>query len=534
LINAMADAGCIRCHGQGNRIAYFENDWINLQRPEMSRILRAPLPVGEDGYGLGLCRDRQVDPARQRIRLLVNGYAHAVQPPEAFPQRSRPILETGGDPAVSFTSTDNPHYRQILAILRSGREQALAAPRVDMPDAEVLVGQCRQFVPLEPPQRAPEVTAIVDPDGVVNLVWRLGPEMLGLEAELHRSEQADFTPDDETLLAHTQLASFADRTAEQGQQHYALLVRSPEGYSAPSRVTVDVPPAKAPQPPTQLEALPASGAARFRWQGPIASLRGYHVYRWGPNADTPVRISEEPVRSNRFVDTAVETDQTYRYHVCSVSRRGVESAPTPPLEITPTLIEEPVFVAEFEGQPRGRILGKAQPLAGKKHGKANAADGILDLRQGGHVMFPHLSEFELNQPFSVECWVWFDQPGQIPVVVGCGYWNRAGWFLQSIGGRWRWHVGGFDCDGGHPQTARWMHLVATYDGETARVYEAGKLVAEKAGTATSEVWPGGLHLGQYSQPHAQFQVHGRLAGLKIYHRVIDSDEAAERAQTPPD
>jgi hypothetical protein len=500
----------------------------------MSRILRAPLPAGGDGYGLGVCRDRQVDPARQRIRLLVSGYAHAVQPPEAFPQRERPVVDTSGEPVVSFSSTDAPHYQQMLAILRSGREQALTAPRVDMPDAEVLVGQCRQFVPLEPPQCAPDLKAVADPDGVVHLAWQLGPEILGLEAELHRANQAGFTPSDETMLSRTQLASFADTTAVEGQQHYALLVRSPEGYSAPSHATVEVPPAIAPQPPTQLESLPASGAARFRWQGPIASLRGYHVYRQGPDANNFVRLTDEPARSNRYVDTAVQTDTTYAYHVSAVSRRGVESVPTPPIKITPTLIQNPVFVVEFAGQPRGRIHGNDQVLAGKKHGKAKCADGILDLRQGGHVLFPHLSEFELNQPFSIECWVWFDQPGQIPVVVGCGYWNRAGWFLQSIGGRWRWHVGGFDCDGGQPKLSRWMHVVATYDGETARLYEDGKLVAEKTGAATSEVWPGGLHIGQYSQPHAQFQVLGRLSGLNIYHRVIDAEEASERAQTPPE
>ena len=39
----MRAAGCLECHGQKGKVTYFENDWVNLQRPELSRILRAPL-----------------------------------------------------------------------------------------------------------------------------------------------------------------------------------------------------------------------------------------------------------------------------------------------------------------------------------------------------------------------------------------------------------------------------------------------------------------------------------------------------------
>ena len=62
------------------------------------------------------------------------------------------------------------------------------------------------------------------------------------------------------------------------------------------------------------------------------------------------------------------------------------------------------------------------------------------------------------------------QPGRMPVVVSCGVWNQAGWFLQRLGGVWRWHVGGVDCDGGQPAEGRWMHLAAVYDGQSLRLY----------------------------------------------------------------
>ncbi|MFV2067145.1 MAG: hypothetical protein ACC645_09215, partial [Pirellulales bacterium] len=42
----MRAAGCLRCHGDGDRLVYFESDWVNLKTPEQSRILRAPLAEG--------------------------------------------------------------------------------------------------------------------------------------------------------------------------------------------------------------------------------------------------------------------------------------------------------------------------------------------------------------------------------------------------------------------------------------------------------------------------------------------------------
>jgi hypothetical protein len=160
---------------------------------------------------------------------------------------------------------------------------------------------------------------------------------------------------------------------------------------------------------------------------------------------------------------------------------------------------------------------------------------VLDLEKGGHATLPGDTCFALTQPLSVECWVWFEEPGEMPVVVSCGVWKQAGWFLQKLGGAWRWHVGGVDCDGGRPAMRRWLHVVGTFDGRAVCLYENGRLLARKEGSFITTPWSGELHVGQYSGgAGGPYQVRGRVAGLKIYHRPLGADEVAAASQSPPE
>ncbi|NQT85956.1 hypothetical protein HQ560_04280, partial [bacterium] len=165
LIGQMQAAGCAKCHGDGRKITLFENDWFNLRDPQFSRILRAPLPKGKDG-GLGLCRDRKVDPKDVRIRLLAEGrYYHGVLPLEKFPRRKLAPHSAEGEPVVTFASAGDTHYRAMIDIIRKGHDQALAKPRVDMPDAPIEAGDWRRLLPTPLPHTLPGLAVAVDADG---------------------------------------------------------------------------------------------------------------------------------------------------------------------------------------------------------------------------------------------------------------------------------------------------------------------------------------------------------------------------------
>jgi cytochrome c553 len=238
LLAQMREAGCARCHAKDGKPLLFEEDWINLRQPEMSRILRAPLPQGGPGHGLGFCRDRQVDPQRQRIRQLVSGYAHAVQPVEAFARRQFVPPDRSGSPVVSFASTDDPQYQAMLAIIRRGQQLALATPRVDMPGAKIVAGTARQFVPPTLPKELPTLQAEPQVSGGVLLSWDQRSDLAGLTFELHRGAQPDFVPDDTTRLLRTTRFSYLDPALKDRTLHYALVLVSDSGKSEPIRRSV--------------------------------------------------------------------------------------------------------------------------------------------------------------------------------------------------------------------------------------------------------------------------------------------------------
>jgi hypothetical protein len=570
IVAEMAASGCMKCHGnEKNQPTFFEDDWFNLERPELSRVLRAPLAVGRasvpakevapasvpagssvdittagrdagaTGLGEALCRDAKLLPGHQRVRMLWHGYAHAVQPVEYYKEPAPPAPIDPKAPVVTtFASTQDPHYQKLLEIIRKGKRDALATPRVDMPGADVQAGVCRQFHPPPMPDPMLELKATVDADCIVRLSWERSARTIGLAFEVHHGDKADFAPDAKTLMTTTRLFRHADMTAQTGPQHYALMLLSGDNRSAPIRASVTVPPPPPPKAPEGLLAKPAAGRIELEWKADEKSTLRYHVYRASiAPASLPAetkQLTTEPITATSYCDASAADGAKYSYTVKSVSRRGAESAPSAAVSATALPeVKDPVLLAPFAQDLSGK-LQDGSAASGKAQGKAKilpagteaGATGVLDLREGGYVTFDHRSAYELDRRLTVECWVNFTDPGQMPVIVSCGDWGASGWLLQRIGGGWRWHLAGIDCDGGKSTVGQWTHLVGTFDGQTARVYENGKQVAEKSGAPKLAPFTGALHVGHYSArpSDAPYQVTGMIAGLKIYNRILSQQE----------
>ena len=243
LVGEMKAAGCIKCHNTGKR---FENDWFNFRNPEFSRILRAPLAKGKDGYGEALCREGMVDGFR-RLRIFSTGrYEHAVKPLNSFPKQVWRKWDKGkdsGTPVISFEDTKNQHYQKMLAIIVKGRDAALANPRLDMPRGEVfaVAGRHRNIYPVRIPEKLPEITAEQVPEGEVAIRWGLTARTWGLIADVYRGDKPGFKLSDESRIARTELGTYFDRSElPAGEHHYAVVFDNENERSKPTRVSVKV------------------------------------------------------------------------------------------------------------------------------------------------------------------------------------------------------------------------------------------------------------------------------------------------------
>jgi len=495
---AMRERGCVRCHEPT-----VGPDWINLDRPEMSRILRAPLAADAKGFGLGWCRERKA----RRVGPLVTQRA---QPPDAFRPARVPPRDASGTLVAPFASVADPGYQSMLEIIRQARALALADPRVDLPGAMPEPGEIRHLVPPVAPKTAPPLLASAEADGAIRLSWTCRAELIGLEFALHRGPTVDFVPTAETQLGTTPRFDMVDTTAPTGIAHYALTV----GNAQPSRVAVTVPPPRPVPFAPVTGAEPLVEAIRVSWAAiPWPGVR-YRVFRAPIDVDGWIELTKAPLAGLALVDLRAKDTEKWRYGVRAVDRRGRvgELGPTAAAAALPAPIEP---VLRFPGDDASTA---------KLHAGARLSGQELDLAKGGFVLLPDHDDLSPRSGFTAFVRVRFDKLAQMPVVLAHGNWNRDGWFLQVIGGRWRWHMAKTSCDGGKIVTGRWLALAAVYDLGKLRLYVDGKLVAQADCTEPPLPFRGPLTIGQYSQRRADYQVFGAIRDLRIYRRALPAGE----------
>ena len=100
-------------------------------------MLRAPLAKGEGA--LNWCRDRKARPITFPIILKDK------QPPDVFSPAHSAAPDRQGEAAPTFQDTRHGSYRAMLQIIEKAREEVLKQPRIDMPGAVVIRGQCREL-----------------------------------------------------------------------------------------------------------------------------------------------------------------------------------------------------------------------------------------------------------------------------------------------------------------------------------------------------------------------------------------------------
>ncbi|MDR1922994.1 MAG: hypothetical protein LBQ66_01370 [Planctomycetaceae bacterium] len=552
LIGVMNEAGCVSCHADNNgNVARFEADWINLERPEWSRILRAPLPKTtntdnnttdnkaaqkdaqqtdqHNGFGLGFCRADKVDQKFQRLRMVTNAsYQHAVREVNWFPRQAWRNWDKSGEAVVSFRSTDDRYYQKMLRLINAARYEILSNPRIDMPRAVSVAGQFRQIVPTPLPRKPIKFTAEVKPDSAVQLQWERSAETYGLNFNIYRNDK---------LIAQTTSFQWTDLDAEIGQNQYKLVLANGSKKSQPIVTEINVAQNTQQVKINDLRAESLFGLIKLYWNVDMDNLSvpvSFDVERsesvvgklsagvgeavGGAGDDVVwVKLTGKPIFGISFDDFSVESGKVYNYRIRPVSRRGEFGEYSKSVrEVGKSEPRGVVFDAVLGDDLVAKLLDGGT-VTGKLQGEAKLAANALTIPRNGQLVFQNRDDYNCRKSITVDFWVKVDEQSLMPVFVSFGKWNESGWFVQWLNGKIRWHVSGNDCDGGEIVLGQWTHLVCQYDGETMRIIQDGKVTAERpANTNKIRQWKGELVIGNYSADKKEsYQLKGSIRNIKI-------------------
>jgi hypothetical protein len=187
------------------------------------------------------------------------------------------------------------------------------------------------LVPTAPPAAPEKVGVTARADGV--LVEWSGVEGATAGYNIYRRGSRDRAHGKPLHVAGPQERSWLDNTARFGESYiYTVTALSQMAPIVESAITSEhevlYQDRFAPPPPSELVALAEAGRARLVWRASEADdLAGYIVYRRAGDTGEFVRVTSQPLESAEYIDTAVQSGQSYSYRVTAIDQAGNESAP---------------------------------------------------------------------------------------------------------------------------------------------------------------------------------------------------------------
>jgi len=182
---------------------------------------------------------------------------------------------------------------------------------------------------------------------------------------------------------------------------------------------------------------------------------------------------------------------------------------------------------DYSGHGAGGLLRDAKRTEGHR-GKALVCDG-------GCVEVPPRASATPTREISIDCWIKTEVPDQSDKwFVNCLYGTgETGFRLGVSGGKlcfsipktaWSHHT---VADSPVP-LGRWVHVAATYDGQTMRLFMDGRLCASMERGGRINPTDTHLCLGSYDVKHRAY-FDGLLDEVRILSRALTEAEIAKRA-----
>lgn len=140
--------------------------------------------------------------------------------------------------------------------------------------------------------------------------------------------------------------------------------------------------------------------------------------------------------------------------------------------------------------------------------------------------------------FTLVAWIWLDEVGNVPTIIGKSAWPHNGWWLMTTTGGIQakdryldlgilWPGGFAHVESGYQVPLReWHHVVVTVDNERREVqfFVDGKPVSRHTGVPRWQVnWDHELVIGDYDGT-TRWPWTGKLDDVRFYNYVLDEAE----------
>jgi hypothetical protein len=391
-------------------------------------------------------------------------------------------------------------------------------------------GPQRDVPDMIPPGAVPDLKAEVSEPYEVTLSWSEAKDNVGLAGyEVYRGTSGTFPLGPDALIASTYKTHRYDTHVRAGETYWYVVraVDNSENLSVTiESVSASIPKYPPPKSPVNVKAAAGRGKIKIAWDAMDLPVVGYNVYRAEAGGKPVLVNTRGPVNQAVYIDGGLKEKIAYTYTVRAVDRGGQEGAASVAVTAAPLpLIETPVFTAQFENSPDAE-----SGLKGTLAGPAAYAPGVvgqaLDLTSGGWISFKNNEVFDVNGEITLEAWVNFRSTEGMPVFLSHGEWRHNGFFVQVLGGRIRYSLGGLnDLDAGAIEPNKWYYVVCTYDMRQMRVYLNGREAGRReAPDVDLSPWVGPFYIGRYTLDGKPYEVTGLIDEVKIYQRARMAEE----------
>lgn len=179
-------------------------------------------------------------------------------------------------------------------------------------------------------------------------------------------------------------------------------------------------------------------------------------------------------------------------------------------------------VKDTWGSNHGTINGEPRITKGR-FGEALEFDGVDD-----YLQIPDTDTLRIDDTGSIEFWINITQINEYQgIFIKAVTWTGSGYVLRysseyQFQGGWEWvdfHEDGELIEG------EWSHVVMTTDGETAFLYQDGKLVVSEETTVAASTQP--LIIGET----LGYYLNGIIDEVRVYDRLLSEQEIKQNMRS---